>query len=56
MARLNNITIIGETDAKDCNSRTECDSEPHDGCINKVGLILPYFSEFGKEIMPNSSL
>jgi len=54
--RLKDIFIFGETEAKDCEVKDECLTQNHEGCIDKVGMLLPYFTEHEKDPMPNSTL
>ena len=54
--RLKDIVIFGETDGKDCAVQDEYLTQNHEGCIDKAGMLLPYFTEFGKDPMPKSIL
>lgn len=48
-ARMSNVKIYGESPARDCFYQNECRNREGPGCIDRMGLMVSYFSESGKE-------
>lgn len=50
-ARLQNIKMYGESPSRDCFYENECKKRSGPGCIDRIGLMLPYFSTGGKDVL-----
>ena len=54
-SKMNNITIWGETIARDCPSQNYCLTKAGPGCVNRTGFLLPQFVTSGKSPMPTAT-
>jgi hypothetical protein len=53
VAKMNNITIWGETNARECLAPNACVTNGSlQGCVDRMGLMLPYFKKAAPEPMP----
>jgi hypothetical protein len=43
--------MYGESPARDCFNRNECKSRSGPGCVDRLGLMVSYFSTGGKDIL-----
>ena len=54
-SKMNNITIWGETEARDCLTQNFCKKNKLDPlCTDRIGLMLPHIANGGKDPMPTS--
>ena len=51
---MNNITIWGESLARDCPYQGYCTNNSASYCVNRTGFMLPMFVDGGKLPMPTS--
>lgn len=48
--------IYGESEAKDCAVQDECSTKQTLACVARNGMMISYFSTYGKSVLPIDSI